>query len=170
MKISAKRLEKITISERVTRCYELINIQTGLIDEKITAAKIVSIHLGDHRIDLAVQAQWGEPRTQMYSNVYLDYSKELIVADLAALFSVLKEQMTKNAHTFDNLDLDSINRQQNERNAMYQQVLKEEKKYANKLVLNEIKRIAKENIDKRKPPVTTYIPQLDYESESDKIK
>lgn len=162
MKISAKRLEKIRITERVTRCFDLINIQTGDVDESITVAKVVSIHLGGHRIDLSVQAQWGgESRTHMYSNVYLDYSKELIVADLAALFSVLKEQMTKNAHIFDHLDLDALNRQQNERAAMRQEIVKEEKKYEKKLMMDEIKRLARENVDNRKPPVTACLPQPD---------
>lgn len=172
MKISAKRLEKITITERVTRSYDLINIQTGAVDESITTGKVVSIHLGEHRIDLSVQAQWGgESKTYMYSNVYLDYSKELNVADLAALFTVLKEQMTKNAHIFDHLDLDAINRQQNERAAMRQEIVKEEKKYEKKLMMNEIKRLAKENVDKRKPPVTACLPQqLDYVPVSNQIE
>jgi ubiquitin C-terminal hydrolase len=96
--------------------------------------------------------------TQLSTQINLDFSKELNLSELAALFSVLKEQMTLHAHDFDHVDEPNLYSQQAHRLQVYAEVQKQEERYMKKLMLDEVKRIAKENVDSRKPPVTSVIP------------
>lgn len=160
MRISLKQLAKVKVEVEENGYVDLINVQTGEVEEHHPTGSRVTITLNNHRVDMYVSANSnGKSKTKISSGVYLDFSKELNVPDLAALFTVHKEQMALHAHAFDHIDELNLYEQRNHRDRVRTEILKQEEKYMKKLMLDEVKRLAKENVDARKPPVTSVIPK-----------
>jgi len=167
MRISKEVLKKVVVEETNNGSIELINVQTGDVEETIETGKRVTIKYDGHCITLYLQAggkfdydgNYIPQSTQVITQISINFDK-LNVYSLAALFTVYKDVIEKGKHAFDHLNLKNIQRQQYERDEIHQQILKEEKKYEKKLLMDELKRLAKENVDKRKPPVTAALPKL----------
>ena len=167
MKVDPKVLRQIGVKEDETRHIELINIQTGEVDERYCISKEYAVFLTRDFVNnrAAVYVRFlpnkrynsDKIETHIQESVRLDFDK-LTIEEIAAIFTVVKQVKEEHAHDFDDFDIDNLYAQQTQRNKMREKVLKEEEKYTNKLLLEEVKRLAKENVDARRPPVTHVIP------------
>lgn len=160
MKVNQKLLNKVIITERVTNTLALINISTGAVEQEIETSRRVTIELDRHVISLYVRISdnSGKYKTDIYSDNSSLRITEITVPKMAALLYVFKEQQLKYEKIYDTLDYASLLDQSYLRREMHAQILKEEEKYTKKLLNEEVKRIAKENVDKKRPPVTSIIP------------
>lgn len=157
MRIAQTVLKKVVVKENPMGAIELINVQTGEVDERIPTSKQYIIQYDGHQVTLQFNASY-DNKTLARTNVDINF-KKLNIYSLAALFTVYKQVLDEHEHDYDAIDLSNLHRQQDERNAIHEQVIKEEKKYEKQLLMAELKRLAKENVDKRKPPVTAALPK-----------
>lgn len=160
MKVNQKLLNKVTITEKVTATLALIDISTGAVEQEIETGRRITIQLNNHIISLYVKLIFisGKYKTDIYSENSSLRITEITVPQMAALLHVFKEQQLKYEKIYDNIDYENLLKQADLRREMHAQILKEEEKYTKKLLNEEVKRIAKENVDKRRPPVTSVIP------------
>jgi len=162
MRIAEKRLKKVEIKEHIPEYYNinLVNVQTGEIERSIPTTKTVKLVLGEHEINILLRATAEEvSKTILTTTLCIRADKEIDVLDLAAFFTVYKQQCVVHAHDFDGLKHVELREEAKRRELIRAEVVKQEEKYAKKLVQDEIKRIAKENIDAKRPPITSMLPK-----------
>jgi hypothetical protein len=159
MKLNKTLLNQIKIEEVPSNQIKLINPQTGTVESLVTISKSVRVTLKDHLINIFVQCGYSDTtKTYITVDTRLDMRKEINVNELAALFHAVKEQVEIHKHDFDNMDDMQVREEADKRLVIRNAVLREEQAYEKKLVNAEIKRIAKENVDNRIPPITSFIP------------
>lgn len=158
MKVNQKLLKKVSISERNFRTVDLINIATGEIEKTITVSKQVTVSINDSSVSLMISADGTQVRkTSIYTEHRIRINT-ITAPEFAVLLASYKEQLEKHTHDYDALDLPSLYAEQALRTEMRAQVVKEEEKYTRKLLNDEVKMIAKRNVDAKRPPVTSVIP------------
>jgi len=154
MKKEFKKLIKVT--KKDLQSIELINVKTGAIEDKIVTAKQIILQLNKHYVCINLN-RYNPNKTSINTSIDLDYSKELNILELTVLFTAVKEQLALHSKDFDHLDVANLYEQREHRQTVYNTIKKEEERYTKKLLLDEIKRIAKENVDAKRPPVTSVI-------------
>ena len=157
MRISKEVLKKISVEEQVTSLISLLNVQTGDVEEEIVTGKTYTIGYKGHRIHLTMSAAYEYvPAIKTRLDIKFD---DISISALAAMFTVYKNIISEHQDDYKDLDLASLYRQRNEREAVREEIMKQEKKYEKKLMMDEIKRLAKENVESRRPPITAALPK-----------
>lgn len=140
----------------------LIDVKTGDIEQEIQTNHNVAIEYMEHRIVMRIYASNTYPnKTGISTNVQLALHKEFDIDEIIALFLEYNNQMELNKDFYNHIDMNNLSRQHNERYQVRDLILKEEEKYKRKLLQAEIKRIAKENVDELRPPVTAITSSKD---------
>lgn len=159
MRISKEVLKKVQVTHRDEQKLDLINVQTGIVEESIVTRRVITLSYKGHKITLTLTAKdYGDCKTYVNTNVFINF-ESLSVYQLAALLTVYKTVYEENKECFDHLDMPNFYRQQKEREAIRQEIIKQEQRYERKLMMDEIKRLAKENVDSRRPPITATLPK-----------
>jgi hypothetical protein len=160
MRINKEKVKQVDVQVRDTGLIELINVQTGEVETAIVTSRRYILTYKEHRITIGTSSSYDDlasKRTVVGTDIQLNL-KEIKVYDLAVLFTAYTEKMNEVKNDFDSINYISLQRQSQERWEIYRAVLKEEKKYERQLLNAELKRLAKENVDKRKPPIVSIIP------------
>lgn len=157
MRISKEILKRISVEERVTDTVDLINVQTGDVEEEVTVGKTYVIKYKEHTINLTIRASYSDTPAV---STRLDIKFDLIsINALAAMFTVYKNILSEHQDDYKEINLHDLYRHRNEREAVREEIVKQEKKYEKKLMMDEVKRLAKENVDSRRPPITAALPK-----------
>lgn len=157
MRISKEVLKKISVEEEVSGLIRLINVQTGDVEEDVVTGKMYIIRYKEHSIRLTINATYDVvPIISTRLNMNFD---DITINELAAMFTIYKNIISEHQNDYKETNLTELYRQQHERHLVREEIIKEEKKYEKKLMMDEIKRLAKENVASRRPPITATLPK-----------
>jgi len=157
MRISKEILKKMVVEERVSDTIDLIDVQTGDVEEEIIVGRTYIIKYKEHTINLTIRAAYTDGPAV---STRLDIKFDLIsINALAAMFTVYKNILSEHQDDYKEINLHDLYRHRREREAIHEEIVKQEKKYEKKLMMDEIKRLAKENVDSRRPPITASLPK-----------
>lgn len=157
MRISKEVLKKISVEEQISGSVRLINVQTGDVEEEIVVGKTYIIRYKEHTIHLKINATY-ESVYALATRLDINFNS-ISISALAAMFTVYKNVVHDHENDYKDIDLASLYRQRNERELVHEEIIKQEKKYEKKLMMDEIKRLAKENVESRRPPITAALPK-----------
>jgi hypothetical protein len=158
MRLSKKLLESVKVTSERYSALHLIDIKTGAIETEVETGKRIIFAIDGYRIYLeAVATHTGKTEVRTYTDFRT--LKDFNVMKIAALFTRFEQEKSEYSTIFDGVNTRELREEQDRRALLHRKVLKEEEKYMSKLLNDEIKRIAKENVDAKRPPVTDLIPK-----------
>lgn len=152
-------IDGVTVETVANTCVELINVQTGAVEQLVQTGHRITLTYNKHSIITTFSANYYDNgSTSIQTNVYLSLANDIVVDDIIKIITVYKDIVALNKDSYNNISCNDLNAQARQRTRIHEQVIKEEEKYKRKILNEEIKRLARENVDAYRPPLTSMLP------------
>lgn len=141
---------------------DLIDIKTGEVEQSVDTDSTISITANHYNFGLRlnISVSYNKPNgTVIHTHLIGVLSAGLPQKVINNVFAEYRRVYSMYEHLYDHINSDQLTREAQQRRDLRQEVVKQEDVYKKKLLRDEMKRLAKENVDALRPPLKDLIPK-----------
>lgn len=162
-KVTKRNTYGVTVGPLESRYkLDLIDIKTGGVEQSVDTDSTISIEAKHYNFGLRlnISVSYNKPNgTVIHTHLIGVLTTDIPQKVINNVFAEYRRVYSMYEHLYDHINSDQLTREAQQRRDLRHEVVKQEDVYKKKLLRDEMKRLAKENVDALRPPLTSLIPK-----------